>query len=97
MRWNRSTAYFSFFLNNQDFEDCVKGNIETYVMFCNIYLISCDFHEDEGRWPTKHVKFVLNSSDYSLVSQIKLKLVWFDYFSDLKTKSWFGLVFILKN
>ena len=41
-----------------------KRHFETYVMFCNIYLNSCDFSEEEGRWPIKHVKILLNSSDY---------------------------------
>ena len=31
----------------------------------NCYLISCDFSEDEGRWPLKHVRFV-----YANINQV---------------------------
>jgi hypothetical protein len=39
-------------------QDQDVSDFETYVIVCNIYLISCIFSEDGGRWPLKHVRFL---------------------------------------
>ena len=43
----------------------------------NCYLISCDFSEDEGRWPLKHVRFVcVNTIPWAAARNVRGHYKW---------------------
>ena len=51
-----------FFLENVKLrldQDLEISEFETYVIVCNIYLISCIFSENGGRWPPKHLFMII--------------------------------------